>query len=59
MQGVIWDVNSYDQWGVELGKALAKPLIEMVAGRAPVAGKDSSTTGLIGAIHGLGMEPYT
>ncbi len=34
VQGVIWDVNSFDQWGVELGKRLAKPLVHAVAGEA-------------------------
>jgi glucose-6-phosphate isomerase len=40
VQGVIWDVNSFDQWGVQLGKRLASDLIPAVAGtagRAPAA----------------------
>ena len=32
-QGVIWDINSYDQWGVELGKQLAKAIEPELAGR--------------------------
>ncbi len=46
-QGVIWDVNSYDQWGVELGKQLAKAIEPELAGDAPVASHDASTNGLI------------
>ncbi len=38
VQGVIWGINSFDQWGVELGKELANSLAPMVEGRAPVAG---------------------
>jgi len=53
VQGVIWGINSYDQWGVELGKVLAKALTPMVAGDVPVSGKDSSTTGLIARISAL------
>src|SRR5947207_1120943 len=47
-QGVIWDINSFDQWGVELGKALAKRIEpELVADEAPDLRHDSSTNGLI------------
>ena len=47
VQGVIWDVNSFDQWGVELGKVLAKKIEAELAG-APAPGQhDSSTNGLI------------
>ena len=53
VQGVIWGVNSYDQWGVELGKALAKALIPMVADPSTAKGKDGSTLGLIGRIDDL------
>ena len=53
VQGVIWDVNSYDQWGVELGKQLAKTLLPKVDGRAPISGHDSSTAGLMAAYHRL------
>lgn len=46
-QGVIWNVNSYDQMGVELGKQLAKAILpELNDARAP-SGHDSSTRGLI------------
>jgi len=47
VQGVIWDVNSFDQWGVELGKVLAKKIEAELAGEPQPAGHDSSTNGLI------------
>ena len=47
VQGVIWNVNSYDQWGVELGKQLAKALLPKVQGQASGEGHDSSTQGLL------------
>lgn len=47
-QGVIWDVNSFDQWGVELGKALANRITpELESTAAPVLRHDSSTNALI------------
>jgi len=46
-QGVIWDINSYDQWGVELGKQLAKKIEPEMAGTDAVSSHDSSTNGLI------------
>ncbi|HWA18000.1 MAG TPA: glucose-6-phosphate isomerase [Devosia sp.] len=47
VQGTIWNVNSYDQWGVELGKQLAKALLPKVQGTAPNTGNDASTKGLL------------
>ncbi|RSZ58795.1 glucose-6-phosphate isomerase [Massilia atriviolacea] len=47
VQGVIWDVNSFDQWGVELGKVLAKKIEAELTGEAQPALHDSSTNGLI------------
>jgi glucose-6-phosphate isomerase len=47
VQGVLWDVNSFDQWGVELGKVLAKKIEAELAGEAQPAQHDSSTNGLI------------
>jgi glucose-6-phosphate isomerase len=47
VQGVIWNINSYDQWGVELGKQLAKAIEPELVGTAPVSTHDSSTNGLI------------
>ncbi|XP_014665363.1 PREDICTED: glucose-6-phosphate isomerase-like [Priapulus caudatus] len=49
-QGVIWDINSYDQWGVELGKELAKAIEPQLAGGNPVTNHDGSTNGLINFI---------
>ncbi len=49
VQGTIWGVNSYDQWGVELGKQLAKALLPKVEGKAKADGHDSSTKGLVDA----------
>ncbi|WP_340110444.1 glucose-6-phosphate isomerase [Pikeienuella sp. HZG-20] len=51
VEGAIWGVNSFDQWGVELGKALSRELAPMVMG-APAAELDSSTAGLLQAIRG-------
>ncbi|KAJ6633791.1 hypothetical protein lerEdw1_014297 [Lerista edwardsae] len=47
VQGVVWDINSYDQWGVELGKQLAKKIEPELDSDAPVTSHDSSTNGLI------------
>ena len=49
VQGVVWGINSFDQWGVELGKQLANTLLPMVKSEKPVSDKDSSTAGLIEA----------
>jgi len=49
VQGVIWNINSYDQWGVELGKQLAKAILPELAGDAGVSSHDASTNGLINA----------
>jgi glucose-6-phosphate isomerase len=46
-QGIIWNINSFDQWGVELGKQLAKAILPELDGPAAVASHDSSTNGLI------------
>uniref|UniRef100_A0A452UY38 Glucose-6-phosphate isomerase n=1 Tax=Ursus maritimus TaxID=29073 RepID=A0A452UY38_URSMA len=50
VQGVIWDINSFDQWGVELGKQLAKKIEPELDGSSPVTSHDSSTNGLINFI---------
>ncbi len=47
VQGVIWNINSFDQWGVELGKQLAGAILPELAGDAPVSSHDASTNGLI------------
>ena len=51
VQGTIWNVNSYDQWGVELGKQLAKALLPKVQGAEKPRTHDSCTQGLLAAFH--------
>jgi glucose-6-phosphate isomerase len=53
VQGTVWNVNSYDQWGVELGKQLAKALLPKVQGTAKNEGNDASTKGLLAQYHAL------
>ncbi len=48
VQGVIWRINSYDQWGVELGKQLARNILPQLDDDEAVSNHDSSTNGLIG-----------
>ena len=50
VQGVIWDINSYDQWGVELGKELAKAIEKELKQDGLVQSHDSSTNALINLI---------
>ncbi len=45
-QGVVWGINPFDQWGVELGKAMAKKIVPLLTGNASQEGLDSSTTAL-------------
>ena len=47
VQGAIWDIDSFDQWGVELGKALAKRLEPALTEGAEAAGLDRSTATLV------------
>ncbi|MCX2683807.1 glucose-6-phosphate isomerase [Campylobacter sp. MIT 21-1685] len=47
VQGVIWDINSFDQWGVELGKELAKDILSELKGEDSAIENDSSTQHLI------------
>ena len=49
VQGVIWNIFSFDQWGVELGKQLANKILPELGGDENVQGHDSSTNGLINA----------
>jgi glucose-6-phosphate isomerase len=49
VQGVIWNIYSFDQWGVELGKQLANKILPELAGDGPVTSHDGSTNGLINA----------
>ena len=57
-QGVIWDVDSFDQWGVELGKTLAKQITpELAAEDEPELSHDSSTNALIRRYRSLKRRP--
>jgi glucose-6-phosphate isomerase len=47
VQGIVWNINSFDQWGVELGKVLAKEILGELAHDRPVTTHDASTNGLI------------
>jgi glucose-6-phosphate isomerase len=47
VQGAIWNINSFDQMGVELGKQLAKKILIDLRGGEPIHSHDSSTNGLI------------
>ncbi|WP_407493338.1 glucose-6-phosphate isomerase [Pseudooceanicola sp. MF1-13] len=47
VEGVILGINSFDQWGVELGKELAKSLAPLLAGKESIEGKDGSTKALV------------
>ncbi|WCE29951.1 glucose-6-phosphate isomerase [Vibrio sp. SCSIO 43137] len=49
VQGIIWNIFSFDQWGVELGKQLANQILPELADESPVDTHDSSTNGLINA----------
>ncbi|HMR92343.1 MAG TPA: glucose-6-phosphate isomerase [Chitinophagaceae bacterium] len=49
VQGIIWNIFSFDQWGVELGKQLANKVLPELTGDAQVSSHDSSTNGLINA----------
>jgi glucose-6-phosphate isomerase len=56
VQGAIWDINSFDQWGVELGKKLANTLLPMIKSANAItdgADKDHSTAGLLAYYHTL------
>jgi glucose-6-phosphate isomerase len=56
VQGIIWGVNSFDQWGVELGKQLAKAIFPEIQGEETVSGHDSSTNALINAYRKARMK---
>jgi glucose-6-phosphate isomerase len=53
VQGIIWNINSFDQWGVELGKQLAKAIVPELKDGAEISAHDSSTTNLIKLIRSL------
>ncbi|MER8687709.1 glucose-6-phosphate isomerase [Mesorhizobium sp. M1136] len=53
VEGTLFNINSFDQWGVELGKELATGLLPVVEGKENAAKRDASTTGLVEHIHRL------
>jgi len=57
VQGAIWGIDSFDQWGVELGKTLAKTILPELTGDTPVKGHDSSTDRLANYLKSQGAQP--
>lgn len=53
-EGAVWNINSFDQWGVELGKSLAKKILSELDESGENKGHDSSTSGLINAFKRKG-----
>ena len=53
VQGVVWNIFSFDQWGVELGKVLANGILPELSGEEEVTSHDSSTNGLINAYKAM------
>ena len=53
VEGVIWGLNSFDQWGVELGKELANKMLPLVDKTISSSNSDGSTKGLLNALHAL------
>src|SRR5262249_11446620 len=49
VEGAVWRIDSFDQWGVELGKEMASSLLPMVEGTGSAVAHDSSTAGLVAA----------
>ena len=56
VQGAIWGINSFDQWGVELGKQLASRILPELTSEAPLTSHDSSTNGLVNYLKALREE---
>ena len=50
VEGVIWGINSFDQWGVELGKILATQMLPLIEGSDVSESKDVSTRGLLASL---------
>ena len=50
--GAVWNINSFDQWGVELGKQLASVIAKNLSSEAPAKGHDASTNQLIDLVTG-------
>jgi len=55
-QGFIWNIFSFDQWGVQLGKLLAKNILPELDGNAKITSHDSSTNGLINAYKEMRLD---
>ena len=53
VQGIIWNIYSFDQWGVELGKQLANQILPELTTSDKVTGHDASTNGLINAYKAM------
>jgi glucose-6-phosphate isomerase len=53
VQGAVWNINSFDQWGVELGKQLAKAILPELEGTPDPTAHDCSTNGLIQAVKNM------
>ena len=53
VQGIIWNIFTFDQWGVELGKQLAKKILPELEGSSQVSSHDASTNGLVNAYKEL------
>ena len=54
VEAAIWDINAFDQWGVELGKELATGLQPVMEGKVSTEGQDSSTAGLVNYLKKIG-----
>ena len=52
IQGVLWGIASFDQWGVELGKAMANALLPELGGEREIGTHDASTTVLVQRLQG-------
>lgn len=56
VQGIIWDINSFDQWGVEYGKQIAQQILPQLTNDEVVSNYDSSTNGLINYTKALKLD---
>jgi glucose-6-phosphate isomerase len=57
VMGAIWNINSFDQWGVELGKQLAKRIRPELEGNGPLTAHDASTNGLMEFVRSMREKP--
>jgi glucose-6-phosphate isomerase len=60
VQSVLWDINAFDQWGVELGKQLSGPIFDALSGEKPLSGEkselDPSTAAVIASYRSLSIK---